>query len=304
MRETTLTFGPQGDLLGTVTFPQADSAASTPPFGVLLFNAGVIHRVGAHRVNVKLARALAADCVATLRFDLHGMGDSLRADGRLSYKEQVVADLRAAMDLLQSSTGARHFALVGFCSGALPSYWSALADPRVSAIVLYDALSYATSLSVMRYLGLRLMRHGFGPRAWGKWLHVGLRGVGAVIHKITRRLAASHPSATAQVSDEESDDDQRIDRLTLGRGLLALAERGVGVMVFSAGTDFSAVNYADQLRQTLGLRGVRHSRLLFTHLHDIDHAVTTRVAQQQWIETVRSGLLQLAPTQLPAPPSP
>ena len=107
MRETTSTFGAQGDLLGTITFPEAGRSAP-PPFGVLLFNAGVIHRVGAHRVNVKLARAFAADGVATLRFDLHGMGDSLRADGRLSYKEQVVADLRAAMDLLQASTGAQH----------------------------------------------------------------------------------------------------------------------------------------------------------------------------------------------------
>ncbi|MGA8008355.1 MAG: alpha/beta hydrolase, partial [Thiomonas sp.] len=77
-----------------MTFP-ASGTASPPPFGVLLFNAGVIHRVGAHRVNVKLARALAADGIATLRCDLHGMGDSLRADGRLSYKDQVVADLRA-----------------------------------------------------------------------------------------------------------------------------------------------------------------------------------------------------------------
>ena len=303
MRETTSTFGAQGDLLGTITFPEAGRSAP-PPFGVLLFNAGVIHRVGAHRVNVKLARAFAADGVATLRFDLHGMGDSLRADGRLSYKEQVVADLRAAMDLLQASTGAQHFALVGFCSGALPSYWAAQADPRVSAIVLYDALSYATSWSVMRYLGLRLMRHGFGPRAWGKWLHVAVRGVGAVGHKITRLLVRTRPSATAQISEAEADDDQKIDRQTLGRGLLALAERGVGVMVFSAGTDFSAVNYADQLRQTLGLRDARNPRLLFAHLHDIDHAVTTRVAQQQWIDTVRRGLLQLAPSRPSGPTSP
>ncbi|CUA99051.1 alpha/beta fold hydrolase [Thiomonas bhubaneswarensis] len=302
MRETTLTFGAHDDLLGTVTFPSAQTS-SNPPIGVLLFNAGVIHRVGAHRVNVKLARALAADGVASLRFDLHGMGDSLRADGQLSYKEQVVADLRAAMDLLQNHTGAQHFALVGFCSGALPSYWSAQVDPRVSVIVLYDALSYATPWSVLRYLGLRLMRHGFGPRAWWKWLQLGLRGVGAVGHKIVGRLTRSRPTAPSPSGGAESDDDQSIDRLTLGRGLLALAERGVGVMVLSAGTDFSAVNYADQLRQTLGLRGVDHARLLFAHLHDIDHAVTTRVAQQQWVEAVRGGLLQLAPVSPAVAPS-
>ena len=55
------------------------------------------------------------------------------------------------------------------------------------------------------------------------------------------------------------------------------------------------MNYADQLRDTLGLRQARNPRLLFAHLHDIDHAVTTRVAQQQWIDTVHRGLRQLAP---------
>ncbi|MGC8703764.1 MAG: alpha/beta fold hydrolase, partial [Thiomonas sp.] len=82
----------------------------------------------------------------------------------------------------------------------------------------------------------------------------------------------------------------------LGQSLLALAQRGTGVMVFSAGTDFSAVNYAGQLRESLGLAQTEHDRLLFTHLPDIDHAVTTRVAQQQWIDTVHRGLLRLAPT--------
>lgn len=292
MRETTLTFGPHDDLLGTLS--DADGQTAAPPFGVLLFNAGVIHRVGAHRVNVKLARRLAADGIATLRFDLHGMGDSMRPDGRLPYKDQVVADLRAAMDVLQQATGAQRFALVGFCSGAMPSYWAAQADPRVSAIVLYDALYFPTLRSVLTYLGVRLMRHGFGPRAWAIWLRVGLRGAVAALGKLGRLVRPSR-GAAVHASAAEAPADASPDRLTLGRNLLALAQRGTGVMVFSAGTDFSAVNYADQLRHTLGLQQVQHDRLLFAHLPDIDHAVTTTVAQQQWIETVRRGLLQLAP---------
>lgn len=300
MLETTMTFGPQDDLLGTVTFP-ASGTASIPPFGVLLFNAGVIHRVGAHRVNVKLARALAADGIAALRFDLHGMGDSVRADGCLSYKEQVVADLRAAMDLLQNTTGTRHFALVGFCSGAMPSYWTALADSRVSAIVLYDALYFATARSVLRYAGVRLMRHGFGPKAWAVWSRVAVRGAAGVVGKIGRVFARRGQTDPFEAKSADSDADARIDRRALGQSLLALARGGTGVMVFSAGTDFSAVNYADQLRETLGLQHIAHDRLLFTHLHDIDHAVTTRVAQQQWVDAVHRGLLQLAPNPAQSP---
>ncbi len=290
-----MTFGPQGDLLGTVSFP-ATASASTPPFGVLLFNAGVIHRVGSHRLNVKLARVLAADGIAALRFDLHGMGDSIRADGRLSYKEQVVADLRAGMDLLQNLTGTRHFALIGFCSGAMPSYWAAQADARVSAIVLYDALYFATARSVLRYAGVRLMRHGFGPKAWAVWSRVALRGAVSAWGRIGRLFRRNSTTGWVETANADSDADARIDPQALGQSLLALAQRGTGVMVFSAGTDFSAVNYAGQLRESLGLAQTEHERLLFTHLPDIDHAVTTRVAQQQWIDTVHRGLLRLAPT--------
>ncbi len=296
-----MTFGPQGDLLGTVSFP-ATGPASPPPFGVLLFNAGVIHRVGAHRVNVKLARVLAADRIATLRFDLHGMGDSVRADGRLSYKEQVVADLRAGMDLLQSTTGARHFALVGFCSGALPSYWAAQADARVSAIVLYDALYFSTTRSVLRYMAVRLRRHGFGPKAWAVWSRVAMRGVVGMVGMIGQILSRRGHSNPFETRGADSDADARIEPRSFGRSLLALAQRGTGVMVFSAGADYSAVNYAEQLRESLGLQQTAHERLLFTHLPDIDHAVTTRVAQQLWIETVRRGLLQLAPKALEQAP--
>ncbi|MGC9162604.1 MAG: alpha/beta fold hydrolase [Thiomonas sp.] len=300
MLETTMTFGPRGDLLGTVSFP-ANGSASIPRFGVLLFNAGVIHRVGSHRLNVKLARALAADGIATLRFDLHGMGDSMRADGRLSYKEQVVADLGAGMDLLQNITGARHFALVGFCSGALPSYWCAQADARVSAIVLYDALSFATLRSRLRYVGVRLMHHGIGPKAWARWTRAVMRGLTETAALARQRLRHSSLSALLDGRGADSDMDERIDPHALGQSLLALAQRGTGVMVLSAGTDYSAVNYAGQLRETLGLRHTVHDRLLFAHLADIDHAVTTRAAQQQWIDTVRRGLLQLTPVQEAAP---
>jgi hypothetical protein len=292
MLETTMTFGPNGDLLGTVSFP-AGGSASAPPFGVLLFNAGVIHRIGSHRLNVKLARVLAADGIATLRFDLHGMGDSMRADGGLPYKDQVVADLRAGMDLLQNLTGVRRFALVGFCSGAMPSYWTAQADARVSAIVLYDALYFSTVRSVLRHLRLRLMRHGCGPTAWAVWARAALRGAAAAVCRLKWLLRRNARPGADAARGADADIESRIDPRALGQSLLALAQRGTGVMVLSAGTDYSAVNYAEQLRNTLGLRRTRHDRLLFAHLADVDHAVTTRAAQRQWIDTVRRGLLQL-----------
>jgi hypothetical protein len=41
-----------------------------------MFNMGANHRIGPRRINVKLARVLAARGVSSLRFDLGGVGDS------------------------------------------------------------------------------------------------------------------------------------------------------------------------------------------------------------------------------------
>ncbi len=56
MDDIPLQFGPDDRMLGIWTPAQGDPA----PVACLLFNAGVIHRIGPHRINVKAARALAA----------------------------------------------------------------------------------------------------------------------------------------------------------------------------------------------------------------------------------------------------
>ena len=64
---------------------------------VIILNAGVLHRVGPHRLHVALARRLAARGLPALRIDLAGVGDSPgRGDGG-SFRASAVADTRAAM---------------------------------------------------------------------------------------------------------------------------------------------------------------------------------------------------------------
>ena len=64
--ERTIRFGSGERLLGIVT-PAPQPLAGAPV--CLLFNAGVVHRIGPHRLNVKLARALAARGFTALRMD-------------------------------------------------------------------------------------------------------------------------------------------------------------------------------------------------------------------------------------------
>ena len=69
-----MVFGRSQHLVGVLSTPTVVSAAAPP--GIVLVNSGIIHRIGANRVYVRLARALAVCGSASLRFDLSGIGDS------------------------------------------------------------------------------------------------------------------------------------------------------------------------------------------------------------------------------------
>ncbi len=122
----------------------------------MLLNSGIIHRVGAHRLNVKLARHLAAQGFTVLRFDLAGLGDSSFAESRLAFEAQLVEDIRAALNILQNTTDAQRFIVGGICSGADNGYSIALADKRVIGTVMLDpyVLSNAADLQALPALAL------------------------------------------------------------------------------------------------------------------------------------------------------
>lgn len=286
MREQLLRFGPQGSLIGTITRPDSDGVPSAP-FGLVLFNAGVVGRVGPHRINVKLARRVAEHGIPTIRFDLHGFGDSQRADGNADFKEQSVDDLKQAMDCLQRQTGMQRFALLGFCSGAMPSYMTAQTDPRVAVIVIYDAFAFKTVRSRLRYLWLRLRRHGFGlstgsrlGRALLRIVHAGLR----------RGRAMLSPATAPDIGDQVWTSVSPPTRHQIGRGLRQIAANGTRVVLLQAGDDFSAANYPGQARAALGLQG-SSGNLSERFIEPIDHAVTSLAAQRMFLDTVCEELM-------------
>lgn len=104
MTERSIAFGANNGLIGTICEPSALSS-NDGGLGWILFNAGVVHRVGPHRINVRLARMLANQGIASIRFDLAGLGDSSRADGQLPFEAQAVSDLSSAMDIRADGSG-------------------------------------------------------------------------------------------------------------------------------------------------------------------------------------------------------
>ncbi len=160
---------PIGDgLVGVVCLPAGGPEADLPV--VLILNSGVIHRVGACRVSVKLARNLASAGYVAYRFDHSGIGDSPPSRSGLDVDAGQVSEIVKAMTVLEHRTGSSRFILYGLCSGARAGFQAALADSRVVGIVQVDGFAYRT----FRYYllkSLRRLRHFRTiPRVLGRWL--------------------------------------------------------------------------------------------------------------------------------------
>ncbi len=102
---------------------------------VVLFNVGLVHRVGPFRQQVHLARRLAALGHPVLRFDMPGIGDS---GFSASTEFDVISD---AFDRLDLRLGAHGYIIGGICAAADRGWNISLADPRVRGLLLIDAIA-------------------------------------------------------------------------------------------------------------------------------------------------------------------
>lgn len=271
IRERVLQLGPDGELVGLLAAPEAEAVSARPM--VLFLNAGVIHRVGPHRLHVILARHLAARGWTSLRLDLSGIGDSRAVPGALSFRQSAVADVRSAMDQLAVDTGANRFVLFGLCSGADNALATAAADERVSGLVLVDPPTYVTRRSQARRLAARVRGLG-GAGAVASW------GARKLVEKVRARLVTeSEPPGAAEITGGREMPPPEEYRALLG----SLAARGVAILAVFTGALGDRYNDQDQLFELFPeLRG-RVDRL---YVPDANHTFTELAAQAALVSAV------------------
>jgi hypothetical protein len=241
MIETAVQFGTRRQLAGILTEP-SDRA---PRAYLVLVSAGLVPKSGPHRLYTQLARRLAADGVATLRFDLGGIGDSVPSYvGPL--RDRTTADLRAATDFLVARTPNATLAIGGLCSGAEDALRFAEHDLRIRAVMMIDPFAFRTSGWFWRHQVRRIWRRTL--RALGLWAPLSQPGHAAVV------------------------DYDYMPHADAARALRALCDRRGFVHFLYTGGRLEQINHPDQLAAmfpTLPLR----------EIVSVDHFPTTEHTQ-------------------------
>lgn len=223
-------FGDEENLVAIVSEPS--TPGSVPQ--VLILNAGVLHRVGPHRLHVSLARRLAAAGHRVARLDLSGIGDSRALPGRLTFRESSVADIRTTLDSLEAEGDAADFILFGICSGADNALAAAEVDPRIRGLVLVDPPAYATPGSKLRHARGRLL-------ARRTWLRLPVR----IARAMSRRIAAVFKTRSSVPADEGGRELPPMEEYR--RQLNALVQRDIRILAIYSGVQGVRYNHQDQL---------------------------------------------------------
>ena len=107
-----------------------------PPRGVVLCHALAEEKLWSHRVYVSLARELAAQGCAVLRFDCRGEGDSDLEFEEATLETRVADARRAAGVLLEREPGLERCIFVGHRIGCAVAARAAAAAPGLAAAVI------------------------------------------------------------------------------------------------------------------------------------------------------------------------
>lgn len=270
MAEHTLTLGAENHLVATFTPPDAGTTHGAPAVVALLSNSGVIPRSGPHRMNVHLARRLAAQGIASVRFDMSGLGDSRRTDSTLPVIEQWVADTRSVMDAAQARFGCDRFLMVGFCSGADVAHLVALQDPRLRAILLWDLYAYDTPGSRARRVLFKLRRAGLLGAV--RKLGSRMRGLLGPTQDDTE-LAAGRGIEVSVVPARE----------VFAERIQKLVDGGTEVLFVYCGGEPEWFNHPAQFKNMFSGYPFR-DKVAFNYLEVSDHLITTKAAQLAFLQ--------------------
>ncbi|MDR1423773.1 MAG: hydrolase 1, exosortase A system-associated [Azoarcus sp.] len=268
-------------LPGIVACPRAAPEAERETeretcIGVLIVVGGPQYRVGSHRQFVLLARTLAAEGIACMRFDYRGMGD---ASGEPRAFDAVEHDICAAIDAFFSEVPTLSGVMLwGLCDGASAAALYAGDDPRVVGLLLLNPWVHGEAneacVFLRYYYPQRLRSRAF----WAKLLRGGIRPLHSLrgYWRTLRRARGAVQSVHRQALPE--------------RMLLALRMLALPWWVILSGKDYVAREF-EQAAASPAWAELYPARIPY-HVPDADHtfssAASRRKVEEKTLQCVRA----------------
>lgn len=257
MTERVLQFGPGGRSVGVLADPRRGAA-----MGVVLLNAGLLHRVGNCRLSVRIARRLAELGIPSYRFDFSGMGDSERRDDALSGLPASHEETLEAVRRFQKVAEVEHVTLFGLCRGADVAVRAAPELPSVMGLGLIDPWVYPTKRFYVERFAPRLLV----PEVW-------LRAPATIARAVR---SAKDEAAPAPIRPFPPKDEVA--------GLLRpFVRRGGRLLAWFTGGYLEEYSYEGQFRDAFGDVDFG-ARLTERHLRESDHLITDPGGQRTLVD--------------------
>ena len=244
MQEQAFRFGRARHLVGVAGLP---ASPEQDVVGVIVLNAGLVHRIGPFRLHVEMTRRLNAQGYPTLRFDLSTIGDSASSGESQTRKQQICADVADAMQLLGEQAACKRFVLIGLCSGSQSAHMVACSDAKVAGAVFLDGYAYRTLGYRLRYYVPRLLDAR-------RWMRVFSR------NRKANQGGSSEPTFTVAP----------LPQTVVRADFAGMLDRGIKLCLIYSGGISQYFNHARQFRECFG-RVMAHPDVSTSFLKEADH---------------------------------
>ncbi len=302
VRETPVIFD-NGRLFGILCEPVASTASRR---SVIFVNPGATHRIGDARISVTLARRLAREGVASLRFDVAALGDSAApVDERpvsMLFMRRSCDDVVAAAAYL-ASRGLDDVSCFGVCSGAYLCLHAATVSPFIRSLTLVntpkfnspeDPVPLAGNENRPRTATSTFIRSFVNAHKWKRVLR-GQREIAPIAKELVRRMGTRFTASMVYLAERTvgvNSVGSRVRAMVRGLG-----ERGVQVRFVYGNADVGLEEFA--IFFGAGGRRMRKWRNVETiHRETLDHACFSYPAREQlmasFAEFVRDESHQLS----------
>ncbi len=273
MIERVFNFGTNNELSGILTIAESEQQKRGAP-SILFLNAGFLHKTGFNRFNTELARQLSVCGYSSLRFDLHGLGDSAACPPSIEYEKQVIVDIQQAIDEVTARSGTQNCIMIGLCSGADFAHVVAMIDRRISGVVLLDGYAYRT--------------FGYYIRDYGPGIINPYRSIRFVVNRTWKRFfSAPWQRSVIRVNDVYTRSFPPKKQII--KELQELIDRGVKLFFIYSGGIPLYYNYADQFFDMF--RSVKFKGMVFhRYFKEADHTYTIVSVRQKLKSAIREWI--------------